>query len=382
MSRILRLALAMAVSAPIAAITGPPAADAATLQTIYLNASGSDTAAGDTPSAAVKPLTRAQQLVASGPLDQDVEVRIHAGTYVAASIKWTTYRPGHTITFLPDDYVYGQGLPSIAARPVFQNARASGSNRYITGPWFYACLGGAGTPLTDGGTAGLRFYYLQVQNYDSAAISLDGSAGSCGGGYQPSSGLGLPSARGLDGNTVFGMNIVDIGNAYTGGSCSDDSFLRCGYGGIVLTESSNNRIANNHFVDLRNSENSYIHAIYVTHKSSHNQFTQNSVTGVSSDPVKIRDASDYNTFDDNTFGANDFVRSAGDSAHLLDQVGDGECSSYHTRFTNNDLGTYLTSSTHLPTWYLSPGGATWPGGTGCPALPAGETRLTTANNTY
>ncbi|GIJ56720.1 hypothetical protein Vau01_042360 [Virgisporangium aurantiacum] len=241
---------------------------AATVQTVYMNAAGDDAGDGATPATAVASLVRVQQLVAAGPADLDVEVRIHAGTYVAQGITWQTYRPGHTITFLPDDYEYGEGVGGIAALPVFQNKRASGSGRYITGSWFMACPGAAGQPLADGGTSGLRFYYLRVEYYANAALSLDGSAGSCGGGYQRSSAPGLPSARGLDGNTVFGMRFTKIGNAYTGGACDDPDFQRCGYGGIVLTESSNNRIENNHFVDLRNSEHSYIHAIYVTHKSS------------------------------------------------------------------------------------------------------------------
>ncbi|MFF5292053.1 right-handed parallel beta-helix repeat-containing protein [Paractinoplanes globisporus] len=377
-----RFAAAAAVLSLTALLPAAPAAAAGT-QIIYMNASGSDSAAGNSPAAAVKTLERVEQLVAAGPPDQDVEVRIHAGTYVAQQTIWQTYRLGHTISFMPDDYEIGGGADSIAARPVFQNARASGSNRYIAGYWFYACAGGA---LNAGGTSGLRFYYLQAQYYSSGGISLDGSAGSCGGGYNPSSGPGQPSARGLDGNTVFGMVLTSLGNAYTGGLCDDADWPRCGYGGIVLTESSGNRIANNHFVNLRNSENSYIHATYITHKSSRNTFTGNNVTGVSSDPVKLRDGSDFNTFDANVFGANGFPRSSTPpSAHYLEEVNvdAGECSSYHNRFTNNDLGTYLIgSSANLPTWYLYPAGATWAGAPGCPALPAGETRLTTANNTY
>lgn len=253
-------------------------------------------------------------------------------------------------------------------------------------PWLIAYPGAAGQPLANGGTSGLRFYYLQVSYYASSAISINGSAGQCLGAYRPSSGPGQPSARGLNGNTIFGMLFTSIGNAYTGGLCKSEDFVRCGYAGIVLSESSDNSIVNNSFVNLRNTENSYIHAIYVTHKSSRNDFSRNSVTGVSSDPVKLRDASNYNTFDSNTFGANGFPRSTTPpSAHYLEEVNtaDGECSSYHNRFTNNDLGTFLVGSTaNLPTWYLHLPGATWPGSAGCPALPAGETRLTTAGNTY
>jgi hypothetical protein len=369
---------------PAAVVAASPAAAAGT-QTIYMNAAGDDARDGATAATAVRSLVRVQQLIAAGPLDLDVEVRIHAGTYVAQGIVWQTYRPGHTISFMPDDYEYGEGAGGIAALPVFENKRASGSGRYITGAWFYACAGNAGQPLAEGGTSGLRFYYLRVQYYANAALSLDGSAGSCGGGYQPSSPPGLPSARGLNGNTVFGMRFTRIGNAYTGGLCDNPDFQRCGYGGIVLTESSDNRIENNHFVDLRNSENSYIHAIYVTHKSSRNRFAGNQVTGVSSEPVKVRDGSNFNSFEQNVFGANGFVRSSPSMAHYREEVNEAadECASYHTRFAGNNLGTYLIGSTaNLPSWVITPSGATYKGAPACPSLPAGEVRLITANNTY
>lgn len=365
------------IAAVVAAVlTAPAAAHAdAAVQTIYVNAAGTDAASGATAATAVRTLARVQQLVAAGPADRDVEVRIHAGTYVAAGLTWDTYRPGRTISFMPDDYTIGEGRDGIAALPVFQNAPGG-----APGHWFYACLPGAGRPLTEGGTGGLRFYYLQVQRYSSGGLSLDGSAGTCGGGYTPSSGPGLPSARGLNGNTVFGMVFTALGNTYSGGNCAGGF---CGYGGVVLTESSGNRIENNHFVDLRNVEASYIHAVYVTHKSSSNRFTANNVTGVSSDPVKVRDASNFNSFENNRFGANGWPRSTTPGVHYLEEVGASECSSYHNRFAYNDLGTYLTGSTaDLPVRHLSPGGDTWPGPAGCPALPAGETRLIMEGNTY
>ncbi|GAB7036305.1 MULTISPECIES: right-handed parallel beta-helix repeat-containing protein [Catenuloplanes] len=379
-----RLTVCALLAAVVAAgLAAPGVARAAVaVQTVYMNAAGSDAGSGATPATAVRTLGRVEELVAAGPVDQDVEVRIHAGTYVAGGVTWDTYRPGRTISFMPDDYTVGEGRDGIAALPVFENARSS-SGRYLPGFWFYACLPSDGRPLTDGGVAGLRFYYLQAQRYSSGALSLDGSAGPCGGGYQPSSGPGQPSARGLDGNTVFGMVFTDLGNAYTGGGCADEDFPRCGFGGVVLTESSGNRIENSHFVDLRNTEVSYVHGIYVTHKSSSNRFTSNRVTGVSSDPVKVRDASNFNTFENNVFGANSWPRTSTPGVHYLDEVGASECSSYHNRFAYNDLGTYLAgSSANLPVWYLSPEGATWPGPSGCPALPSGETRLITAGNTY
>jgi len=377
-------ALVVAVLVVCGAVVAVEPAAAAGVQTIYMNAAGSDANDGASSKTAVQSLARVQDLVAAGPLDQDVEVRIHAGTYVAGGVQWTTYRPGHTISFMPDDYTYGEGADGIVARPVFENARASGSQRYLAGAWFMACPAPAGKPLAGGGTSGLRFYYLQVSYYANAAISVDGAAGSpnlCGGKYDSKS-----STRGLDGNTIFGMRFFKIGNKYTDGACAGDDFVRCGYGAIVLTRSSNNRITNNSFEKVWNTEKSYIHAIYLTHKSSHNVFSGNSITEVSSGPIKVRDASNFNTFDSNTFGKNDFARKSEPSpSHYLEEVTTtaNECSSYHNRFTNNRLGTFFLDSTErLPAWLLSPEGATWPGAAGCPALPIGETRLTTAGNSY
>jgi hypothetical protein len=357
-------------------------AGAPATQTIYMAVTGSDDADGSTPVTAVESLARVQTLVAAGPQDADVEVRIHAGTYVAGQVTWQTYRPGHTISFMPDDYSYGEGIAAIEARPVFENGKAVASKRYLPGYWFYACAGASGQPLSEGGTSGLRFYYLEVRHFSSGGISLDGSAGSCGGGYHASSPPGEPSARGLDENTIIGMRFFELGNQYTGGLCDDPNWPRCGYGGVVLTESSHNRIANNVFENLINQEQSYIHAVYVTHKSSSNEFSGNSVKQVSSDPVKVRDASNFNKFDSNVFDQNDFPRM--DAAHYLEQANtmSDECASYHNRFTNNDLGTYRTGSANLPAWYLTGGDATWAGSVGCPPLPAGEVRLTTAGNAY
>ena len=382
------LTVALSVGALFASLLGapPPAAVAAAVQTIYMSPSGSDSLDGASPSRAVATLQRVQDIIRDTPAanaNTSVEVRIAAGTYESAPITWYTYRPGHTISFMPIDYVEGQGRASVASLPIFVNKRAAASGRYLTGSWFTGCLPSiaSGRPLARGGDGGLRFYYLQVENYANAGISLNGSNGCMS--YSASSGPGAPSARGLNGNTVFGMVFTRLGNQYTGGTCDSETFNRCGYGAIVLTESSHNRIANNHFTDLRNTELSYIHAIYMTHKSSHNTFTGNRVTGVSSGPVKVRDASNYNTIERNVFGANDFNRrSTPGATHYLEEVSAGECSSYHNRFAYNDLGNILYGEGQLRAWQLVPDGATYAGPPGCPAIPSGETRLITAGNYY
>lgn len=364
------------------ALTIPaPPATAATVQRIHMSPTGDDANDGSQASP-VRTLQRVQAIVAQTNLSADVEVRIAGGTYVQSPVTWTTYRPGHTISFMPADYTPGEGRDGFDSMPIFENKRADGSGRYLTGAWLTACLPSDG-PLSEGGDGGLRFYYLQVQKYANAGLSITGT-GRCSGSYAPSSGPGQPSARGLDGTTVFGMVFTDIGNLYTGGRCDTPDFLRCGYGGIVLTESSHNSIRNNHFIDLRNSENSYIHALYITHKSSHNTFHNNNVTGVSAGPVKVRDASNFNSVEYNTFGANHFHSRTITTAHYDEQVATsaGECSSYGNRFAYNDLGTYLiNSSANLPAWMMT-GDARWKGSNHCPDLPSDRSRLTTAGNYY
>lgn len=82
-----------AVAAAVLSLTALLPAAVGT-QTIYMNVSGSDSAAGDTPAAAVRTLGRVEQLVAAGPSNHDVEVRLHAGAYLAQQTIWQTHRPG------------------------------------------------------------------------------------------------------------------------------------------------------------------------------------------------------------------------------------------------------------------------------------------------
>jgi len=104
---VLAAAAGLGVCANLFGVAAP--AVAAGLQTIYMSPSGSDSASGATSATAVQSLERVEQIVASGPVDQDVEVRIAGGTYVASQTVWQTYRPGHTISFLPRRALPGRG---------------------------------------------------------------------------------------------------------------------------------------------------------------------------------------------------------------------------------------------------------------------------------
>jgi hypothetical protein len=152
-----------------ASATPAPEFEAQAVFTVYMaptSAGGSDANDGLTPSTAVNTLVRVQAVLRDHRPATGVEVRIKQGTYVAPPFhNWRFYIPGHSISFVPIDYVPGQGLPA-GGLPVFRNARCGSS--YCNGFWLQPRLPSeTSDPLYDGGNSGLRFYYLQVDYYSS-----------------------------------------------------------------------------------------------------------------------------------------------------------------------------------------------------------------------
>ncbi len=351
-------------------------AHAADVFTVYLSPTGSDANDGLTPGTGVTTLARVQSILQAAKPQTDVEVRIAQGTYASPPMAdWHTYIPGHTISFMPVDYQYGDGIDDIAGRPVFDNPE-SPSGTYASGWWLVAKLPtDAADPMRDGGTGGLRFYYLEVHHYNGG-ISLWGNSGHAT-HDDANPPLSIQTTAGLNGNTIFGMVFQWIGTKYVGGTF--------GYGAVLLTDSSDNRIANNHFVQVENSGSlaGLIHGVYVTHFSSNNSITGNAFNTISSDPVKFRDRSNFNDIEDNTFtksGRNSFYREEFcDTSCAADNGKARECASYHNRFAyNHDLSSYGGAT--IPTWSLSPNSNTAAGDPPC-SIPSGETRLHTAGNT-
>jgi hypothetical protein len=70
------------------------------------------------------------------------------------------------------------------------------------------------------------------------------------------------TSQGLNTNRFFGMQFRNLGSRWN----STD----WGYGGVVLTNSSNNQITNSHFVSIENTGSyaGHIHGVYITHFSS------------------------------------------------------------------------------------------------------------------
>jgi hypothetical protein len=380
LGRMIRVLGVLAAAVVSAGLIMAPVARAVDVFTIYLATTangGTDGNDGLTPQTAVNTLARVEQVIRAAAPQSDVEVRIGQGKYASPPMEsWDTYVPGHTISFMPIDYQLGGGIGDIAGRPVFYNPESAGGT-YQNGWWLVAKLPtDAADPMRDGGTSGLRFYYLEAHHYNGG-ISLLGNNGHDNTDDTYSPPLSQQSTPGLNGNTVFGMVFQWIGTKHVGGTF--------GYGAILLTDSSNNRIANNHFNQVENSGTlaGLIHGIYVTHFSSHNQIEGNDFTTISSDPVKLRDRSSNNNIEANTFtraGRNSFYREEFCNRQCaIDNDKSRECASVHNRFANNrDLSSYGGAT--IPTWTLNPSGNTTAGEPPC-TIPDGDYRLHTAGNT-
>ena len=160
--------------------------------------------------------------------------------------------------------------------------------------WFHALEPAAATaPLHNGGTSGLQFYYLAIENYANG-IGLDGQTGHLSVNSQ---GMYIKPSAGLNGNSVKGMTFLDIGDKYGPGAGID------GFGAILLTDSSNNIISNNTFDHVENTGSTIgqIHGIYDTHFSSNNTITSNKFETISAEAIKVRDRSNFNVVEHNTF---------------------------------------------------------------------------------
>ncbi|MEV4316105.1 right-handed parallel beta-helix repeat-containing protein [Actinocrispum sp. NPDC049592] len=374
----MRWGAGIAAALVVGAMVGP-VARAADVFTVYMSATGSDAASGLSPSAPVRSLVRVQEVLRAAKPSTDVEIRIKQGTYEAPPMQdWRFYVPGHTVSFMPIDYTYGEGQGGIAGRPIFRNVPSEPSGFWLQPrlPLDHA------DPLYEGGTTGLRFYYLQVEQYSAGGMSFfgDSERDVTDETYNPP--MRQRGSKGMNGNTVFGMVFTHLGSKWApcGATCY-------GWGAIVLTNSSDNRIANNHFTNIENhgAYAGHIHGLYVTHFSSNNTMSGNDFTYINGDPVKIRDRSNLNTVEANTFvrtGRAGFYRDEFcDMTCVRANPGlERQCASYHNRFANNHLISDYDGDNSSEAWTLSPTGLTNAGGAPC-TIPTGDQRLHTAGNT-
>ena len=352
------VAAALAAAGAAAAVPAASAADGAFV--VYLDSAKADTNDGLTSATAVRSLAGAQAVLNAARPQTDVEIRIKQGTYVAPTTKWRFYVPGHTVSFMPVDYEYGDHVEDIAGRPLFRSDGTAGywlSARWNSGP---------------GGDTNLRFYYLQVERYSAGGLELNGGI------TTNSQGLRVPSTAGVNHNTVYGMVFQYLGSKYSSAGFA--------YGGIDMVNSSDNLIQNNHFLHLENAGTEYdlVHANYVAHWSKRNTITSNRYEYVSGDPVRVR-----NDSNDNNIYANTFERT-GQRAYFSDWFCDAspcqvnhpdqprECASHGNVFHDNNTITGYDGEKQS-WWWVDPGDNWYAGGAGCDN--EGQPRIRTYGNT-
>lgn len=319
--------------------------------TVYLDPAGDDAHGGLSLDDAVLTLARAQEIIIAAAADRDVEVRIAQGTYFGQNVTWTHYHPDHRIAFMPIDYEDGDGIDDIAGRPVFDGD-------------------GAGVLLTLDVAAGeethLEFYYLEIQHYLHYGVYFRGDR------LDPESGWN-------GGNRIFGVNFTEIGSLHVPG---DE-----GYGAIDLVNSRNNDIRNNHFVAVENhaQKAGLMHGVYIAHHSAGNQIRGNQFTDISGDPLRVRDDSNANIIEGNTFSNTGSVAFYSDwycdpDANPNCTKPGGECPSWENEFRDNELHCGYGGQQLPPFSYIQGGADYVP--PGCPDhFDDGWKRLYTSNNT-
>lgn len=133
--------------------------------------------------------------------------------------------------------------------------------------------------------------------------------------------------------TIEGNRFINIG-ALTQGS-------ETGYGAILLVNSRENLIKGNIFTNIRNLTGcAYIHSVYMAHHSSYNVIRENAFDGGCGDTIKVRDDSNDNLIESNTFSDQQtgalFRDSYCDKTKQSDCTKKNrECPSWRNTFRNN-----------------------------------------------
>ncbi len=244
---------------------GVPDACPGTLR-IYLSINGDDGNSGTDLDKPIHTLERAEEIIGALSSPRDVEVRIGPGRYHGQHVVWTTTFPNHSITFLPthDD----------KNRPVFDGCPADETGTSCGGTFFKLSK-------EIGEASNLTFRYIRVEHY-VCAMSLEGdreNVSNTWNGY----------------NTVFGCYFYNIGDLYSNAGT--------GYAVIRLLNSDHNLIQNNHFVNNKNGSGTagLLHGLYIAHHSGNNVIQSNSFRYHTGDPIRLRDASNYNDILNNKF---------------------------------------------------------------------------------
>jgi hypothetical protein len=112
-----------------------------------------------------------------------------------------------------------------------------------------------------------------------------------------------------------------------------------------------------------------MHAVYLAHGSSDNQVTANRFSGVSGDPIRVRDESNRNYVADNVFtttGSDAFISDwwCDKSQNTACTKTSGECPSWENQFRDNEVHCgyggatisifkYFQGKDYVPSWCVN-----------------------------
>lgn len=282
--------------------------------TLYLSPSGYDSAAGTSPSTALKTLEGADnKLLSLNPTD-DVKIIVASGNYYNQSTYWT-FLNGQSITI---------EASNSSNRPVF----IGNYNIPYNNDYFFV------VNKSSRQNTNITLRYLKIKNY-----------------------LNAVSFSKAENNTVFGCVFEDIGTKYIP--------IYEGYKAIGITSSNNNLIQNNHFLDIENTTSTSIcdpnnsnnctssgrvHAIYFANESKDNLVDHNYFENNSGDPVRFRNGSSNNDVRGNIFID---VAGYGAFSTWLD-ISQNECPSSNIWAKFNKVKTFYSGSNLWPGWYNEP----------------------------
>ncbi len=307
---------------------------------IFMAPDGSNKASGLTRSEAVRSLGRAREiarrLIQSKPAK--IQILVAPGTYLHQSVNWNVTHPATRISIQALD-------PN--RRPVFDGRRG---RRVKSGTFFYTRKRNGRTNIT--------IRNLVIQNY-RAALNFHGNQ--------------RDYTRFNSHNRILSNLFLNIGDKYW------DRPSKPGFAAIHLTNSRNNLVRNNVFLNIENfdnpdtlmNESGLVHAIYLAHFAEENVIDRNSFINVSGQAVKIRNFSNFNKFTNNTFnrtGKAAFQDWACGSwlgnpcvKHFKKARYQGrtiyrmrECPSWATVFRNNQMGMEYYTNGRLPALEVYP----------------------------
>ena len=289
----------------------------------YLSPIGSDSNDGSEQSPVLS-LQEINNRLEQNPPENNVRIIIASGRYYNQRVQWTYYSTNNYVRFEAED---------VNNRPVFDGCTQSG---VCGGGIFFTCR------PANGEYTNLHFWYLRIENYQTA-MSLGGRRGP----YDHLNDQAHDEYSG--GNTIYGVWFENIGNIFNPALSPSTAV-------IMLVNSRENLIQNNHFVNAINATSPHlIHAVYAAHHSSYNEIRNNRFEENSGDAIRVRDHSDFNSITGNTlinagfYGYSDWFcdHTTRDDCTKYNG-GDGyECPSWGNEFRNNLLGTQYNSTSNI-----------------------------------